>query len=479
MPQMDAVFAVETFQVETRPLALGLRAPPNLTKARLWDYLHLACIASPCILPQVLQGHNPKFLVVSLSFHVMLVWFGVKIHLRPAQFSGFPRKKSVWDPQPFKVQPGTLPVNKLKTWKRVNGFDCCCEPFLTQPRFYVDYAVPKDKESLGLSCMMKSKRVHLTFMFQEKAAKRHFMNHEAMEFFAIHGLIMRVEDQRGTSLGRPVRVLPVAQGAWAAHTTDFLMFICCCRCCCCRPFFKRQTDKRVGSVSPGLWSLFLTSDTSWEDPSRVAGNQEWEMWEAKITALNKIVTIWSNANLQTDSTGPWVVSFVLLRVTSEDVLRTQFMIARSDMIDLMTKSWCDSLASSDVPKTSQLSFENFDEELEELFYHVLPVFIGCCCIWCWDGCPPVKQLLPQAQLETHKECEWWDRTHRPTTKSRCRFGEERRGRPKKSKNYCTKKLGSYIRKWNISFQVLEAESTLPDLEVDSKISSQFEYVETH
>lgn len=33
------------WQVETRPLALGLRAPPNLAKARLWDYLFFGCNA--------------------------------------------------------------------------------------------------------------------------------------------------------------------------------------------------------------------------------------------------------------------------------------------------------------------------------------------------------------------------------------------------------------------------------------------------
>ena len=33
------------WQVETRPLALGLRAPPNLAKARLWDYLFFGCDA--------------------------------------------------------------------------------------------------------------------------------------------------------------------------------------------------------------------------------------------------------------------------------------------------------------------------------------------------------------------------------------------------------------------------------------------------
>ena len=43
-------------QVETRPLALGLRAPPNLTKARLWDYLQLGfCTISPAFSRNILH----------------------------------------------------------------------------------------------------------------------------------------------------------------------------------------------------------------------------------------------------------------------------------------------------------------------------------------------------------------------------------------------------------------------------------------
>eukprot|EP00434_Breviolum_minutum_P004022 symbB.v1.2.003540.t2/scaffold196.1/size274459/12 len=38
---------IDVLKVETRPLALGLRAPPNLAKARLWDYLFYVDYAVP------------------------------------------------------------------------------------------------------------------------------------------------------------------------------------------------------------------------------------------------------------------------------------------------------------------------------------------------------------------------------------------------------------------------------------------------
>ncbi|CAK9064657.1 unnamed protein product [Durusdinium trenchii] len=42
-----ALRSIDVLKVETRPLALGLRAPPNLTKARLWDYLFYVDYAMP------------------------------------------------------------------------------------------------------------------------------------------------------------------------------------------------------------------------------------------------------------------------------------------------------------------------------------------------------------------------------------------------------------------------------------------------
>lgn len=146
------------WQVETRPLALGLRAPPNLAKARLWDYLFFGCDAGTG------DSWEAQFLI-NWPFNGCKVQLSKNARLSQDVVSG---KKWIKN-QKGNEKPGSNPKIPCVFNRSAFRAPCCfkntirsflpfsCVPNLMEtlelgevffPRFYVDYAVPTE-EHLG------------------------------------------------------------------------------------------------------------------------------------------------------------------------------------------------------------------------------------------------------------------------------------------------------------------------------------------